>query len=81
MAADEADGQCWELITGDVNETLSGPISIAKGRHERKLAVDHLPFLALISVNLGIINLFPSPGRWYLLFLAIEKIKGGPVSE
>lgn len=39
--------------------------------------------LALISVNLGIINLFPLPvlDGGYLLFLAIEKLKGGPVSE
>ena len=40
-------------------------------------------FLALISVNLGIINLFPLPvlDGGHLLFLAIEKLKGGPVSE
>ena len=45
--------------------------------------VYYLPFLALISVNLGIINLFPLPvlDGGHLLFLAIEKIKGGPVSE
>ena len=39
--------------------------------------------LARISVDLGIINLFPLPvlDGGHLLFLLIEKIKGGPVSE
>ena len=43
----------------------------------------YLVFLALISVNLGIINLFPLPvlDGGHLLFLALEKLKGGPVSE
>ena len=70
-----------KLITGDVKlNNLSGPISIAKGAGMTAElgVVYYLPFLALISVNLGIINLFPLP---VLLFLAIEKIKGGPVSE
>jgi regulator of sigma E protease len=37
----------------------------------------YLMFLALISVNLGIINLFPLPvlDGGHLLFLAIEKLK------
>lgn len=43
----------------------------------------YLMFLALISVNLGIINLFPLPvlDGGICWFLAIEKLKGGPVSE
>lgn len=42
----------------------------------------YLMFLALISVNLGIINLFLYP-YWMgtSAVLAIEKLKGGPVSE
>ena len=41
-----------------------------------------LYFMALISVNLGIFNLFPFPilDGGHLLFLLIEKIKGSPVS-
>ncbi|WP_064773649.1 RIP metalloprotease RseP, partial [Escherichia coli] len=75
-----------KLITGDVKlNNLSGPISIAKGAGMTAElgVVYYLPFLALISVNLGIINLFPLPvlDGGHLLFLAIEKIKGGPVSE
>ncbi|WP_319925522.1 sigma E protease regulator RseP [Xenorhabdus littoralis] len=75
-----------KLIVGDVKlNNLSGPISIAKGAGVSADygLVYYLMFLALISVNLGIINLFPLPvlDGGHLLFLAIEKIKGGPVSE
>ncbi|PHM33139.1 sigma E protease regulator RseP [Xenorhabdus innexi] len=75
-----------KLIVGDVKlDNLSGPISIAKGAGVSADSglVYYLMFLALISVNLGIINLFPLPvlDGGHLLFLAIEKIKGGPVSE
>ncbi|MCX2956599.1 MAG: site-2 protease family protein, partial [Candidatus Regiella insecticola] len=40
-------------------------------------------FLALISINLGIINLFPllALDGGHLLLLAIEKLKGKPLSE
>lgn len=42
----------------------------------------YLMFLALISVNLGIINLFPLPVLTGASAVpAIEKLKGGPVSE
>ncbi len=75
-----------KLITGDVKlNNLSGPISIAQGAGASAEygLVYYLMFLALISVNLGIINLFPLPvlDGGHLLFLAIEKLKGGPVSE
>nr|WP_113865536.1 sigma E protease regulator RseP [Brenneria salicis]NMN92518.1 regulator of sigma E protease [Brenneria salicis ATCC 15712 = DSM 30166]RBP64535.1 regulator of sigma E protease [Brenneria salicis ATCC 15712 = DSM 30166]RLM31320.1 RIP metalloprotease RseP [Brenneria salicis ATCC 15712 = DSM 30166] len=75
-----------KLVTGDVKlNNLSGPISIAQGAG---MSADYgliyyLMFLALISVNLGIINLFPLPvlDGGHLLFLAVEKVKGRPVSE
>ena len=75
-----------KLVTGDVKlNNLSGPISIAQGAgmSAEYGLIYYLMFLALISVNLGIINLFPLPvlDGGHLLFLAIEKIKGGPVSE
>ncbi|KGA60841.1 sigma E protease regulator RseP [Yersinia pseudotuberculosis] len=75
-----------KLITGDVKlNNLSGPISIAQGAglSAEYGLVYYLMFLVLISVNLGIINLFPLPvlDGGHLLFLAIEKLKGGPVSE
>lgn len=75
-----------KLITGDVKlNNLSGPISIAQGAGMSAEfgVIYYLMFLALINVNLGIINLFPLPvlDGGHLLFLAIEKLKGGPVSE
>lgn len=75
-----------KLVVGDVKLTnLSGPVSIAKGAGMSADSgfVYYLMFIALISVNLGIINLFPLPvlDGGHLLFLIIEKIKGGPVSE
>lgn len=75
-----------KLVVGDVKlNNLSGPISIAKGAgvSAESGLVYYLMFIALISVNLGIINLFPLPvlDGGHLIFLLIEKIKGSPVSE
>ncbi|MGF1760541.1 sigma E protease regulator RseP [Photobacterium sagamiensis] len=75
-----------KLVTGDIAiKNLSGPISIAKGAG---MTADYgivyfLGFLALISVNLGIVNLLPLPvlDGGHLLFFAIEAITRRPVSE
>ncbi|MCS3434501.1 sigma E protease regulator RseP [Klebsiella sp. BIGb0407] len=97
VAVAEATDKTWQLmkltvnmlgklITGDVKlNNLSGPISIAQGAgmSAEYGVIYYLMFLALISINLGIINLFPLPvlDGGHLLFLAIEKLKGSPVSE
>ncbi|AMF93696.1 sigma E protease regulator RseP [Vibrio fluvialis] len=75
-----------KLIVGDVGlNNLSGPISIAKGAGATADygLVYFLGFLALISVNLGIINLVPLPmlDGGHLLFFAIEAIIRRPVPE
>jgi regulator of sigma E protease len=75
-----------KLISGDVGlNNLSGPISIAKGAGATAGygIVYFLSFLALISVNLGIINLVPLPilDGGHLLFFAIEAVIKRPVSE
>ncbi|OOF44316.1 RIP metalloprotease RseP [Rodentibacter trehalosifermentans] len=75
-----------KLFTGDLAlNNLSGPISIAKGAGASSSIgpVYFLSFMALISVNLGIMNLFPLPilDGGHLVFLAAEGIKGKPVSE
>ncbi len=75
-----------KLLTGIVSlDNLSGPISIAKGAGSTASfgLVYFLGCLALVSVNLGIINLFPLPvlDGGHLLFFVIEAIKGSPVSE
>lgn len=75
-----------KLITGDVKlKNLSGPVTIAQvaGEAAKSGILYYLMFLALISVNLGIINLFPLPvlDGGHLAFLAVEKVTGKPVSE
>lgn len=75
-----------KLVTGDLSfKSLSGPISIAKGAgdHASYGLVPFLGFLAIISVNLGIINLLPLPilDGGHLLYFTIEWITGKPVSE
>ncbi|MDT0593702.1 RIP metalloprotease RseP [Glaciecola petra] len=75
-----------KLVTGDLSmKSLSGPISIAQGagNHASYGLVAFLGFLALISVNLGIINLLPLPilDGGHLLYFTVEWITGKPVSE
>lgn len=75
-----------KLITGDVSvKNLSGPISIAQGAGVSAGfgLVYFLSFLALISVNLGIINLLPLPmlDGGHLMYFTVEWITGKPVSE
>ncbi|WJG08529.1 sigma E protease regulator RseP [Aliiglaciecola sp. LCG003] len=75
-----------KLFTGDVSvKNLSGPISIAQGAGMSASygIVAFLGFLALISVNLGIINLLPLPvlDGGHLLYYFIELLTGRPVSE
>lgn len=43
----------------------------------------YLGFMALISVNLGVMNLLPLPvlDGGHLLFIGIEKILGRPISD
>ena len=75
-----------KLLTGDLAvKNLSGPISIAKGAGMTADfgLVYFLSFLALISVNLGIMNLFPLPvlDGGHLVFFMIEAVTRRPVSE
>ena len=75
-----------KLITGDVSvKNLSGPISIAQGAGTSAGygLVYFLSFLALISVNLGIINLLPLPmlDGGHLMYFIVEWVRGKPVSD
>lgn len=75
-----------KLLTGDVSvKNLSGPISIAQGAGASAGfgIVYFLSFLALISVNLGIINLLPLPvlDGGHLLYYFIELLRGKPVPD
>jgi len=79
-------GMIGKLITGDVSvENLSGPIGIAQGAGNSAGHgfVYFLGFLALISINLGIINLLPLPvlDGGHLLYYLIELFTGKEVPE
>lgn len=74
-----------KLIMGDIStDTLGGPIMIAQmAGDSAKAGIGSLiSFIALISVNLAIINLLPIPvlDGGHLLFFSIEAVKGRPVS-
>ncbi len=73
-----------DLIVGEsVEGQVGGPIAIAKytGEIARFGFIYLLQFIAILSLNLAIINILPIPaldgGR--ILFIIIEKIKGKPV--
>lgn len=75
-----------KLVTGDIGlNNLSGPISIAQGAGQSAESglVNFLKFLALISINLGVVNLLPLPvlDGGHLMYFIIELIRGKPVSE
>ena len=76
----------WSLVTtGKTAAEVSGPIGIAVMTQQAAAMgfVTVLNFMAIISVNLAIINVLPFPaldgGR--LLFLVVEKIKGSPMNQ
>jgi regulator of sigma E protease len=74
------------LIVGQYSlKTLGGPIMIAQvaGRAVEAGFVDLLSLVSFLSLQLGIINLFPIPvlDGGHLLFFGVEAIKGKPLSE
>jgi regulator of sigma E protease len=74
-----------KLLTGDISiDTVGGPIMIAQmAGDQAKAGISSLfQFIAVISVNLAIINLLPIPvlDGGHLLFFAIEAFKGRPVN-
>lgn len=75
-----------KLVTGSISvKNLSGPVSIAKGAGmSAGYGIEYfLGFLALISINLGLMNLIPLPvlDGGHLLYYFIEVLRGKPVSE
>ncbi|WP_196137377.1 RIP metalloprotease RseP [Aliikangiella sp. G2MR2-5] len=75
-----------KLIVGEIShKSVSGPFSIAKGAggSARNGLVSFFFFVAMISVNLGFINLLPIPllDGGHLLYYVIEAIKGKPLPE
>jgi regulator of sigma E protease len=78
-------GGLWQIITGrrSVDE-LGGPIKIAQvsGQVATMGWLAFLNFVALISINLGFINLLPIPmlDGGHLTFYALEAIRRKPTS-
>lgn len=75
-----------QIISGDRGtEDLGGPIRIAKfsGQAAKSGFANFVIFMAILSINLGIINLFPVPllDGGHLLFYAIEAVRGRPLSD
>jgi regulator of sigma E protease len=74
------------MITGSVSrEELGGPLRIAQisGQMAQGGLASMVFFLAALSINLGLINLFPIPmlDGGHLIFYFIEAIMGRPVNE
>ena len=74
-----------KMISGEVStKNISGPFSIAKfaGLSASAGLNQFLKFLALISISLGVINLFPIPmlDGGQIVQFTIESIKGSPLS-
>jgi regulator of sigma E protease len=75
-----------QIISGQRGtEDLGGPIRIAKfsGQAAKSGFANFVIFMAILSINLGIINLFPVPllDGGHLLFYAIEAMRGRPLSD
>jgi regulator of sigma E protease len=75
-----------KLITGSVSvKSLGGPVMIAKiaGDSLSLGFVYFIRIMAIISINLGIINLFPIPvlDGGHLVFYSIEALTGRPIKE
>jgi regulator of sigma E protease len=90
-------GQTWEITSGTLKaigqmilgtrgtEELGGPLRIAEmsGHFAEDGIVSLIWFMAVISINLGFINLFPIPllDGGHLLFYTCEALTGRPLNE
>ncbi|HKZ75341.1 MAG TPA: RIP metalloprotease RseP, partial [Actinomycetota bacterium] len=75
----------WKLATGTIAASnIGGPlqIGIAAGQQAQQGLVSYAFFVALISINLAILNLLPVPmlDGGHLLFFVIEAVLGRPLS-
>jgi regulator of sigma E protease len=75
-----------QIITGSRgSEELGGPLRIAQmsGQVAQGGVIATLWFMAVLSINLGLINLFPVPvlDGGQLVFYAAEAVRGRPLGE
>jgi regulator of sigma E protease len=76
----------FKLVTGKVSiKTIGGPLAIGKVAADSfHMSLSYFfQLMALISVNLGVINLFPIPvlDGGHIMFIFFEIINRGPVSR
>ncbi len=74
-----------KILRGTISvKNIGGPIMIAEmaGQQAREGAVNFIFFIALLSVNLGVLNILPIPvlDGGHLIFFFIEAATGHPVS-
>lgn len=79
-------GMFKKLIFGEVSvNNLGGPIAIGKAANDYfDLGLSmFLRLMALISINLAVINLFPIPvlDGGHIVFILFELVNGGPLSR
>lgn len=79
-------GAVGQMISGSRGtEELGGPLRIAQmsGEVAQSGVVALVWFMAILSINLGLINLFPIPmlDGGHLMFYAVEAVRGKPLGE
>ena len=75
----------YKMVKGEVSpRNLGGPILIAQmaGQQAQEGLGSFLAFIAVLSINLGVLNLLPIPvlDGGHLLFFLVESVIGRPVS-
>lgn len=75
-----------EIITGDRSlDDMGGPVKIVDMSNQvaQRGALDLVIFTAVLSINLGLLNLLPIPmlDGGHLLFYTIEAVRGKPLNE
>ncbi|MCE3233195.1 MAG: Zinc metalloprotease [Rickettsiaceae bacterium] len=75
-----------QMITGERSvKEISGPIGIAKysGQSAEQGWRTVLWFMAVLSINLGLVNFFPIPvlDGGHLLYYAVEAVRGKPLAD
>jgi regulator of sigma E protease len=76
----------WQIVTGArTADELGGPLRIAQlsGQMAQDGWVSMVFFMAALSINLGLINLFPIPmlDGGHLTFYAVEAVRGRPLDQ
>jgi regulator of sigma E protease len=79
-------GYVGGILTGQAApDQLAGPLGIAgvAGQVAQQGLADFFGLIALISVSIGLINLFPIPvlDGGHLLYYGIEAVRGRPLGE